>query len=138
MHREDQMAVHTCTYCGGTKFYEGPGGGMSVNVLCANEECRHWFNATPFGFEDLKRVEPNDAEKEAARAAANNDVAKLRQATYLEGAEAYRAGRTAFSCVSATKNNPIGFYNAAGDDIVRLAGWLDASQGRDRDIIVVG
>jgi hypothetical protein len=49
-----------CTYCGGTKFFEGPSGGMSTNILCANDKCRHWFNWTPFinVLDDLKRVEP--------------------------------------------------------------------------------
>ena len=36
-----------CTYCGGTDFWEGPSGGMSTNILCANEACRHKFNYTP-------------------------------------------------------------------------------------------
>jgi hypothetical protein len=36
-----------CTYCGGVDFYEGPSGGMSTNILCANDQCRHKFNCTP-------------------------------------------------------------------------------------------
>lgn len=65
-----------CTYCGCTEFYGGAGAGFCANLLCANEECRHWFNATPSGpryrLEDLNRVDPPDektkahfAEKEA-------------------------------------------------------------------------
>ena len=52
------MTMLKCTYCGGTKFFEGPSGGASTNILCANIECRHWFNDTPFGLEDLKRIKP--------------------------------------------------------------------------------
>ena len=47
-----------CTYCGGTDFLEGPSGGLAVNVLCSNPKCRHWFNLSPFGLDDLHRVEP--------------------------------------------------------------------------------
>ena len=51
-----------CTYCGGTKWYEGPSGGMCINILCANPECRHWFNDTGyFGLQDLERIEPRDS-----------------------------------------------------------------------------
>jgi len=48
-----------CSYCGGIKFYEGPTGGMSRNLLCANPRCRHWFNYTPVidRLDDLHRVE---------------------------------------------------------------------------------
>jgi hypothetical protein len=51
-----------CPYCKGTKFFEGPQGGMSTNILCANNECRHWFNYTPmptgeYLLDDLNRVE---------------------------------------------------------------------------------
>lgn len=49
-----------CTYCGGTSFYEGPSGGASTNVLCAEPSCRHWFNVCPeIGYmDDLHRIEP--------------------------------------------------------------------------------
>jgi len=42
-----------CTYCGGIDFYDGPSGGLSINKMCANDECRHRFNHTPM----LNRVE---------------------------------------------------------------------------------
>jgi hypothetical protein len=31
-----------CPHCGGTEWYEGPRGGMSTNIMCA--QCEHWFN----------------------------------------------------------------------------------------------
>ena len=34
----------SCPYCKGTDWYEGPSGGMSTNIMCANPECEHWFN----------------------------------------------------------------------------------------------
>lgn len=34
----------TCPDCGGTKFIEGPHGGLSVNFMCANQFCRARFN----------------------------------------------------------------------------------------------
>lgn len=53
----------TCTYCGGTGWYEGPQGGMSTNILCANAKCRHWFNWTPIvnQLDDINRVEPTES-----------------------------------------------------------------------------
>lgn len=55
-----------CLYCHGTSFYEGPSGGMSTNILCANNECRHWFNYTALinKLDDLNRVEPPRTPKE--------------------------------------------------------------------------
>lgn len=47
-----------CSYCGGTEFFEGPSGGLSVNILCANKACSHWFNWGPgMFFDDLNKVE---------------------------------------------------------------------------------
>lgn len=31
-----------CPYCDRTKWYEGPSGGMSTNIMCVR--CEHWFN----------------------------------------------------------------------------------------------
>jgi hypothetical protein len=50
-----------CTYCGGEKFYEGPSGGMAVNIICTNPTCRHMFNDMgPFGVDDLNKVDELD------------------------------------------------------------------------------
>jgi hypothetical protein len=56
-----------CTYCGGTKFYEGPSGGLSTNILCANKDCRHWFNwhCGIIPMDDLNRVERRELESRA-------------------------------------------------------------------------
>jgi hypothetical protein len=51
-----------CKYCNGTSFYEGPYGGLAMNILCANKDCRHWFNYWTYPFErmyDLNRIEPD-------------------------------------------------------------------------------
>ena len=55
-----------CIYCFGDKFYQGPSGGGSINLLCSNPECRHWFNDEGMGGElyDLQKVEPTDKEKQ--------------------------------------------------------------------------
>lgn len=61
-HNGRNMALR-CTYCEGEEFYEGPQGGLSTNILCANRDCRHWFNHTVLGFgshhilDDLNHVE---------------------------------------------------------------------------------
>jgi hypothetical protein len=38
-----------CPNCGSTQWYEGPSGGMAVNIKCAG--CGLWFNNTPFGLD---------------------------------------------------------------------------------------
>lgn len=46
-----------CRYCGGRRFFEGPSGGMSTNIMCAEPACEHWFNHTPFmALDDLHQV----------------------------------------------------------------------------------
>lgn len=43
------IAKPRCPDCGSTAgFYEGPSGGISTNVFCANRECRSGFNITPW------------------------------------------------------------------------------------------
>lgn len=42
------IASGKCPDCGSTEgFYEGPSGGMSTNIFCANEACKKRFNITP-------------------------------------------------------------------------------------------
>lgn len=40
-----------CPFCGKSEFYEGPQGGLSMNIMCANSECEAKFNiaAWPLG-----------------------------------------------------------------------------------------
>jgi hypothetical protein len=113
-----------CTYCGGTEFYEGPSGGMSTNVLCANPKCRHWFNATPALdlLEDLKRVEPTAAEKEqeTAKRKAEADAGSL--ALYKEGADLFRAGKSARACLIDPTYGPVAERR---ENITRLCGFID-------------
>lgn len=85
-----------CTYCGGTKFYAGPEGGMSQNILCANDECRHWFNHTPLPgmeLEDLHRVEPTVDEEAKRRANEENWRQEQAAGRRTEGAIAYTEGK---------------------------------------------
>lgn len=42
-----QIATNHCPDCGGDGFYEGPSGGLSTNIKCANPECGSEFNVTP-------------------------------------------------------------------------------------------
>lgn len=39
-----------CPFCGGREFYEGPQGGMSINIFCANPDCEAGFNVSGFIF----------------------------------------------------------------------------------------
>lgn len=41
------IATDHCPDCGHEGFYEGPHGGLSVNIQCANANCGHKFNVTP-------------------------------------------------------------------------------------------
>ena len=46
------LAFNTCPDCGCKKFYEGPRGGMSVNLQCLG--CGHKFNnSMPMAFERI-------------------------------------------------------------------------------------
>jgi hypothetical protein len=110
-----------CTYCGGIEFFEGPSGGMSVNVLCADPKCRHWFNTFNGKIiEDLNLIAPTKEEK----------AEELWEKTRREGCALYEEGRPASACIKNKDFNQYGFHGAAGDDIVRLAGWMDAMSDR--------
>lgn len=115
-----------CKYCGGTKFYEGPGGGAAQNLLCANEDCRHWFNYVLGELQDLERVEPTKEEQQAEKIEWDQKAMLGKLATWGEGRLAFMQRKTARECVTSTNHNGLGFYGAAGDDLMRLAGWLDA------------
>lgn len=43
------IASGKCPDCRHRGFYEGPSGGMSTNIICANRDCRSKFNVTPMG-----------------------------------------------------------------------------------------
>lgn len=44
-----------CPDCGKWNFYEGPEGGMSINIFCGN--CGSWFNESgPFGIERIRWI----------------------------------------------------------------------------------
>jgi hypothetical protein len=42
-----------CPDCKGTGFFEGPRGGININIFCHNPECRSGFNIAVFGGEVL-------------------------------------------------------------------------------------
>ena len=113
-----------CTYCGGTEFIQGPSGGMSTNVLCANEECRHWFNNTPFGFEDQHRVEPSAKEKECMKSNRAKETSAKRLLLIAEGADLYLMQHNAEDCL---KEKPYSGYALVYDDALRLCGYLNAA-----------
>lgn len=110
-----------CTYCGGTDFYEGPSGGLSTNILCANDDCRHWFNHTPFGLEDLERVEPTKEERENQEDEAEKIKQKEMDALYNKGKEMFKAGESSKDCL---KDSP--HYGPSNADLLRLCGYIDA------------
>ena len=135
-----------CTYCGGTEFLEGPSGGMSTNVLCANKACRHWFNWTGdpiFRLDDLNRVEPTEEQRKSeadAQALAAEQAFCDRKA---EGAAAYAAFAPIGPCAGASTNRYIaepidsystalrrskayGGYSEAYTNIDRLVGYIEA------------
>lgn len=121
-----------CTYCGGTDFYEGPSGGMSINVLCANPKCRHWFNGVLGDLQDLDRVEPTDEEKEQQRKNREGMInlglprmlVKIED-IYQEGRKLFVSGDPARSCFQ----EKVGF-GEAHSNILRLLGWLDEAFNR--------
>lgn len=115
-----------CPYCGGTKFFEGPSGGMSTNILCANTECRHWFNYHQgiMPMDDLHRVEPTEAEKEAKKReqeAAKDDAFAGRLRV---GYAAYKEyGNTTVLRLGQQER---GFTYPRHEQIDQLCGFMDA------------
>lgn len=112
-----------CLYCKGTDFFEGPSGGGSQNVLCANDKCRHWFNVTPFGLEDLHRVEPSNEEKLAEQHQQEIVEKNATAHFYNEGRSFYQKGDSSLKCLSS----PLyGNYAEPHENVLRLCGFLDA------------
>jgi hypothetical protein len=118
-----EQSMPRCTYCGGTEFYEGPSGGLSTNILCANKECRHWFNFTPFGMDDLKKVEPTEEALVIARAAVAKEKKAARLRRYNEGRAAFEEGKPIGSLRTTL---PYGEYSEATDNIDSICGFIDA------------
>lgn len=127
-----------CTYCGGTKFYGGPEGGMSQNVLCANDQCRHWFNHTPIPgmeLEDLHKVEPTENEREDAAALAIKQRAEWIEQIAAIGADIYRRGGKPSECRFAVIPEELKYLHTpdncayfASDGEYVLDGYLEAMQ----------
>lgn len=44
---EKKLLSGICPDCEGTLFSEGPHGGASINVMCANDKCKSKFNYCP-------------------------------------------------------------------------------------------
>lgn len=110
-----------CTYCGGDKFYEGPSGPGATNILCANDECRHWFNSSVTGLDDLHRVEPTVEEKEAKRAEKKAENAKHGDGVYAQGKVLFNDGHPSRDCLLG---------DTTKEDLLRLSGWMDAAFAR--------
>jgi hypothetical protein len=113
-----------CTYCGGTAWIGGPSGGMNQNILCANKDCRHWFDYVPgLVFEDLQKVEPTAAEaKENEKTVMAERKLRIEE-DLKKGAEFYRRGR-----LLSDVFNELPYHNGAF-----AAGWLEAMIARGKE-----
>lgn len=114
------MSNIKCSYCGGEKFYTGPSGGLSTNILCANKDCRHWFNSTPIGLEDLKRVEPTDKEKEKIKNQREKEMLDRIEKLTEEGKNLFAQGKCARKCFKNDLHTRV-----TKGDIFRLCGYID-------------
>ncbi len=116
-----------CTYCGGTTWFGGPSGGMSQNILCANPECRHWFNyAEGMMFDDLHRVEPTKEEEEATQRRYHTSLAEHERTLYQEGADLFESGGFAINLRKPGRYGAAVGPQANEDNIIRLCGFIDA------------
>jgi hypothetical protein len=52
----DRLMKGGCPDCGSHEFLEGPSGGASTNIKCANELCGSKFNVTGGGFNIAERI----------------------------------------------------------------------------------
>jgi hypothetical protein len=96
----DTERLH-CSYCDGTEFYRGPSSIGAVNLLCANPECRHWFNHTFSGrLDDLSRVEPTVDEREEIKKRSDIQRLDFYKSIGAIGAAIYRDGGAAVDCLS--------------------------------------
>jgi hypothetical protein len=121
--KENEMPK--CIYCGGREFFEGPSGGMSTNILCANDACRHWFNWTPAigELDDLNRVEPTAAERTAEQTKQRAAADAAREARFEEGRAAYRERK---SLHTLRVEKPYGGYSEATANVDRIMGYIEA------------
>ena len=138
------MAHLTCTYCGGNRFYEGPSGGGSINVLCSNPDCRHWFNDTGFGLDDLDKIEPTKEERAEQKKDQSGIIQEKIDARIEDGKRIYKTGGKPFDCLSreadtrtGTEANsnietfqPVVHYG----DLERLCGYLEAMKEDHQNI----
>ena len=115
-----------CSYCGGVEFLEGPTGGLAVNLLCANEECRHWFFVNPMTAEirDLNRIEPSKAEKQAEKNLQAQERKELPLNLFDVGRSLFNKGESALSCIQ--KSEPY-WHEVYGGDLYVLAGFIEAA-----------
>lgn len=115
-----------CPYCGGTKFFEGPSGGMSNNILCANSECRHWFNyhGGIMPMDDLHRVEPTEAEKAAQAQRREQEKDDALAARLRQGMEFYRENHNTALMRLAQREEK--WTSPKHEHIDQLCGFIDA------------
>jgi hypothetical protein len=115
-----------CTYCGGTDFYEGPSGGMSTNVLCANSNCRHWFNWTEMlhRLDDQKRIEPTADEKAQQEARHRAERDEKFAGRMNEGREFYRVSRSTAAMRMAQRERQ--WTYPQNEHFDQLCGFIDA------------
>lgn len=119
---EQEEKVIKCTYCGGTQFYGGPEGGLSQNILCANPNCRHWFNHTVFGMDDLHKVEPTEEEKQTEKQKRQAERDEQDLALIAEGAKIYKDGHHIRDCIRRRQ-----YTNVPWEDLLRVMGWTEAA-----------
>ena len=111
-----------CPYCEGSEFYEGPSGGLSTNILCANPSCRHWFNSNPLtGLEDLNRIEPSKKEKEETKTNFVKTQKLEYEARLKIGEEAFNQG---LDPETLRTSQSYGYYAEASANIDKLVGYI--------------
>ncbi len=57
---EVELESNRCLNCGDNRWYEGPSGGLSINIKCVT--CGLWFNSVPFGGLDFIGIKENVGE----------------------------------------------------------------------------
>ena len=128
--------VPKCTYCGGTKFYEGPIFGFETHILCANIQCRQWFRHYPsvnhtHMLEDLHKQEKVEEMsvwikpyEETTLAISDKRMQVLADIIYKQGRELFINNKSASGCLQERKDGRL--FHAAYSDNLRLSGYIDA------------
>ena len=114
--------------CGSQSFVEGPKSGISINLCCADPQCRKWWNYTPvIGlFQSMNIIEPMPgASVKHLSSQEDKNLGEMR-VWMDQGVQIYIRDGSPIECfVDRAKTST---YNPTTHDMLRFAGFIEALQ----------